>query len=114
MSARSLASYVIITVRFGKKNVCDDISSSSFISLLTGIDNTVCTYGGLLSYDHSSGAETLNAPSGLSILLVDTRVSRNTRLLVEGVRQKKKMMPKVTNNGDSISNTHMFYSSYAF
>ena len=61
----------------------------------TGIDNTVCTHGGLLSYQHSQGARPLKAPAQLKILLVHTDVSRNTRALVDKVRAKLCLMPKV-------------------
>eukprot|EP00095_Tigriopus_kingsejongensis_P001509 maker-scaffold220_size252247-snap-gene-0.12 protein:Tk01509 transcript:maker-scaffold220_size252247-snap-gene-0.12-mRNA-1 annotation:"mevalonate kinase" len=62
----------------------------------SGIDNCVCTYGGLLSYQSSIGKTPLKAPENLRILLINTRVSRNTKALVERVRCKAFEYPKVT------------------
>lgn len=63
----------------------------------SGIDNSVCTFGGLLSYQSSTGKTPLKAPDNLRILLINTRVSRNTKALVERVRSKVYEFPKVTN-----------------
>lgn len=60
-----------------------------------GIDNTVCSHGGLLSYQHSQGARPLGAPGQLRILLIHTGVGRNTRELVDRVRARLCLMPKV-------------------
>ena len=64
--------------------------------IFAGIDNTVCTFGGLLSYSHSAGMTPLDAPRNLRILLINTRVSRNTKRLVERVRGRANALPKVT------------------
>ena len=62
-----------------------------------GIDNTVCTFGGLLRYHPSSTLRmrAALAPSNLRILLINTRVSRNTKALVERVRTRAMALPKV-------------------
>ena len=56
------------------------------------------SYGGLLSYSHSSGASPLPFPraAGLRVLLINTRVSRNTRAMVEKVRAMLGRQPKLT------------------
>lgn len=53
----------------------------------SGIDNTVCTYGGALKF-HSGKIQTLETAQLMQVLLVDTRVPRNTCHLVEKVRSQ--------------------------
>jgi mevalonate kinase len=60
----------------------------------SGIDNTVCTYGGLVKFQNRKVSGFMNVPEA-RILLVDTQISRQTKLLVEGVRQKHDRLPAV-------------------
>jgi len=60
----------------------------------SGIDNAVCTYGGLVKFQNRKVAGFMNVPEA-RILLVDTQISRQTKLLVEGVRQKHDRLPAV-------------------
>lgn len=60
----------------------------------SGIDNAVCTYGGLVKFQERRVAGSLDIPEA-SILLVDTGKSRQTKLLVEGVRKKRDRLPQV-------------------
>ena len=53
----------------------------------SGIDNTTCTYGGAVSF--KAGRSTSVAPSGLRVLLVNTRVPRSTKALVSGVKARR-------------------------
>ena len=63
----------------------------------SGIDNSVCTFGGLLSYSHLQGKQPLDAPKNLRILLINTNQSRNTKAMVERVKKRKTAFPKDTN-----------------
>lgn len=56
----------------------------------------MCTFGGLLSYQSSLGMRPTKAPSNLRILLINTRVSRNTKAMVERVRARACALPKIT------------------
>ncbi|XP_034827911.2 mevalonate kinase [Maniola hyperantus] len=51
----------------------------------SGIDNSTCTFGGLVSFRKGSAARPLRLAACLRVLLVDTRVSRQTKLLAERV-----------------------------
>jgi mevalonate kinase len=66
------------------------------IGLISGIDNTVCTYGGLLRYNSKSSTTRLAAPSSLRILLINTKVPRKTKELVDRVKSKMAVNPTVT------------------
>lgn len=59
----------------------------------SGVDNTICTYGGLIKFVRNKGFSKLSIPKQLHILLVDTRVSRNTGKLVAGVGELHKTFP---------------------
>ena len=66
----------------------------------SGIDNAVSTFGGLVRFAnfarvrHSSQKDLLNNLK-LRILLVGTRVPRNTKSLVESVRSQTKEFPSI-------------------
>jgi len=60
----------------------------------SGIDNSVATYGGVIKF--CSGLMTPQlALEGLDILLTNTGVGRNTRLLVAAVRERYDKFPEV-------------------
>ena len=62
--------------------------------LIVGIDNSVATYGGVIKF--CSGLMTPQlALEGLNILLTNTGVGRNTRLLVAAVRERYDKFPEV-------------------
>lgn len=60
----------------------------------SGIDNSVATFGGVLAY-RAGEMQPVGDLSGLEVLLVNTRVPRNTKELVAAVRSKHNMLPKV-------------------
>ena len=63
-------------------------------SLCPGIDNSVATYGGVVTF--CSGTMTPQSDLvGLNILLTNTCVSRNTRQLVAAVKTRYDLFPKV-------------------
>ncbi|KAK3927386.1 Mevalonate kinase [Frankliniella fusca] len=51
----------------------------------SGLDNTVCTFGSLIAFQRPNTMEKIPLNQGLRVLLVDTKVSRNTKSLVERV-----------------------------
>lgn len=51
----------------------------------SGVDNTICTYGSLVEFRKATGAKQLNIPLKFKILLVNTKVPRNTVAMVKRV-----------------------------
>lgn len=62
----------------------------------SGIDNSVSTFGGILKFKRGKITPFEGNP-GLKILLVNTKVSRNTKSLVASVREKLEKYPNVLN-----------------
>jgi len=77
------------------KSVCEWAYRSEQIvhGTPSGIDNSICTYGGALSFC-SGNVLPMEVP-GLRILLVNTKVPRKTKALVAGVRQRRDRQPAV-------------------
>ncbi|XP_017145858.2 mevalonate kinase [Drosophila miranda] len=61
----------------------------------SGLDNTVCTYGGMLRYVKGQGFQSLRIQKPLNILLVDSRVSRSTADIVAKVRHLAEGFPQL-------------------
>ncbi|KAK7072866.1 hypothetical protein SK128_011160 [Halocaridina rubra] len=59
----------------------------------SGIDNSVCTYGGAVSFK-AGNIEPIHVPP-LKVLLVNTLVPRSTKALVAGVRERKERVRAV-------------------
>ena len=85
-------------------NLCeatkDEISRLAFLSekilhgTPSGVDNSVSSYGGMIEF--ANGVVTLlEAVPRLRILLVNTNVSRNTKHVIEKVRDQFIAMPRV-------------------
>lgn len=55
----------------------------------SGLDNTICTFGSLISFRRPSTIKKIHLNSAVEVLLVDTKVSRKTKLLVEQVAERK-------------------------
>lgn len=68
----------------------------------SGVDNTVCTYGGLLRFVKGQEFQRLHLKQPLDILLVDSKVNRSSADIVAKVRHLKETFPHVI---DSIWNT---------
>lgn len=51
----------------------------------SGVDNTICTYGALVEFRKASGAKQLDIPLKFKVLLVNTKVPRNTVAMVRRV-----------------------------
>ena len=71
---------------------CDNLDTLH--TLYPGIDNSVATYGGVVTFCSGSMAPQSDLV-GLDILLTNTCVGRNTRQLVAAVRERYDMFPKV-------------------
>ncbi|XP_068145640.1 mevalonate kinase [Drosophila tropicalis] len=61
----------------------------------SGVDNTVCTYGGIVRFVKGQGFESLSIHKPLNILLVDSRVSRSTADIVAKVRHLRDAFPQL-------------------
>ncbi|EDW00995.1 mevalonate kinase [Drosophila grimshawi] len=61
----------------------------------SGVDNTVCTYGGILRFVKGQGFQALCIQKPLSILLVDSRISRSTADIVAKVRHLGEEFPQL-------------------
>lgn len=61
----------------------------------SGVDNTVCTYGGMLRFCKGQGFKSLKVHGPLNILLVDSKVNRSTADVIAKVRHLIKTFPKV-------------------
>lgn len=51
----------------------------------SGVDNTVCTYGSLVEFCKANGAKQLNIPLKFKILLINTNVQKDTKVMVKRV-----------------------------
>lgn len=63
----------------------------------SGVDNTICTYGGILKFAKGQGFSKISIPkqNKLNVLLVDSGVSRNTANLVAHVKDQHDKFPKL-------------------
>ncbi|CAD5222670.1 unnamed protein product [Bursaphelenchus xylophilus] len=61
----------------------------------SGLDAAICTYGGLALYKPTKRIENLQNVPDLKVILVNSRVERNTTRLVQTVRDRFKKFPKV-------------------
>ncbi|KAI1292079.1 Mevalonate kinase [Halotydeus destructor] len=61
----------------------------------SGIDNSICTFGGTLLFKQGKILEHLQSPPQLKTLLVYTNVRRNTKALVESVVKRRETFPDV-------------------
>lgn len=83
------------------KNAQDNISKWAFCSekimhgTPSGLDNTICTYGNIVKFYKGVTPTTIKLKTHLNILLVDTKVTRSTMILVNKVRKLKNDHPKM-------------------
>ncbi|XP_071538315.1 mevalonate kinase-like isoform X2 [Panulirus ornatus] len=77
------------------KNVCHwaFVSEQIVHGTPSGIDNSICTYGGAVSFKYGESSP-VQVPS-LQILLVSTGVPRSTKALVTGVRKRRERLTQV-------------------
>jgi mevalonate kinase len=64
----------------------------------SGIDNSICTFGGALLFRNGKIEEQIQNVQPLPVILVNTKVARNTKALVEKVRQKYQKFPQIIDN----------------
>ena len=69
---------------------CENI----FHSTPSGIDNAVCTYGGVVKFQNRVVVDSIAIPEA-RIVLVNTQVSRQTKSLVELIRRTRDTFPAV-------------------
>ncbi|MDH5402919.1 MAG: mevalonate kinase, partial [Candidatus Heimdallarchaeota archaeon] len=62
----------------------------------SGIDNSIATFGGYIRFENGF-IEQKQMTSNLPILIVDTKIPRNTKKLVEGVAKLKDLYPEIIN-----------------
>ncbi|XP_022227780.2 mevalonate kinase [Drosophila obscura] len=100
------AAFLILSGHFDQENYSQEenqalISSWAYEServnhgTPSGLDNTVCTYGGMLRYVKGQGFQSLRIQKPLNILLVDSRVSRSTADIVAKVRHLAEGFPQL-------------------
>lgn len=61
----------------------------------SGVDNTICTYGGIVRFTKGEPFTQVQVPKPLHVLLVDSKVSRSTAKLVEGVAALRSKFPNL-------------------
>ncbi|XP_072745943.1 mevalonate kinase-like [Anoplolepis gracilipes] len=61
----------------------------------SGIDNSVCTYGSIIEFRRGESVKVLPNMPSLNILLVDSKISRNTKDLVERVAKTRQSFPVI-------------------
>jgi mevalonate kinase len=53
------------------------------------VDNTICTYGGLVEFRKGASPKLVEMTTKFSLILVNTKVPRNTKFLVKNVALKR-------------------------
>ena len=61
----------------------------------SGIDNTICTFGSIIEYRKGDRLIPIYGAKIMRVLLVDTRVPRSTKALVESLAQLKSKYPHI-------------------
>ncbi|XP_076749070.1 ALG6 alpha-1,3-glucosyltransferase garnysstan isoform X1 [Xylocopa sonorina] len=71
----------------------------------SGIDNSVCTYGSIIEFKKDDYIKPISNVHAMRILLIDTRVNRSTKALMERLLELKTRYPVIINLiMDSIDN----------
>lgn len=61
----------------------------------SGIDNSVCTYGSIIEFRRDEPVNILSEISSMEILLVDSKIMRNTRDQITRVIELKQLFPEI-------------------
>ncbi|XP_046611362.1 mevalonate kinase [Neodiprion virginianus] len=61
----------------------------------SGIDNAICTYGSIVEFRKNEILQPITGTKSMRVLLVDTKVLRSTKALVEKVAELKEKYPNV-------------------
>lgn len=61
----------------------------------SGIDNAVCTYGSIIEFKKGEYMKPMNNIQPMKILLIDTRVSRSTKAILEKLLELKNRYPVI-------------------
>ena len=81
------------------------IKMCEFFLHFEGLDNSICTFGSLLTFRRPNTIVRIPLHSSLRVLLVDTKVSRNTRVLVDKVAKLRESHGKTVTK---IMEVHFF------
>ncbi|KAK0098866.1 hypothetical protein PV326_000801 [Microctonus aethiopoides] len=61
----------------------------------SGVDNSICTYGSIIEFKRGEKLEPISGVKTMRILLVDTRVQRSTKALVDKLAELKNKYPDI-------------------
>lgn len=79
----------------------------------SGIDNTICTYGSMVSFRKGSAPNNIRTAREIRGILVDTKVPKNTSVQIKKVVDLKSKHPKIVesilNSIDELTNEAMEY-----
>lgn len=62
------------------------------------MDTTVCTYGSMVEFRKGDPLKLIELKTSIRILLIDSKIQRETKALVAKVSQMHKKYPKMVNN----------------
>ncbi|EGI65725.1 PREDICTED: mevalonate kinase-like [Acromyrmex echinatior] len=63
----------------------------------SGIDNSVCTYGSMIKFQHKRVINTLSHISNIKILLVNTNITRSTKSQIKRAARTRDLYPGIIN-----------------
>lgn len=61
----------------------------------SGVDNTICTFGGLVEFRKGTTPKQMEIITKFKLILINTKVPRNTKALVKNVADLKTKFPKI-------------------
>lgn len=72
--------------------------NSSLLNIFLGIDNTVCTYGSVVEFRKGTSPKMIPIKAIIEILLINSKVQRETKTLVAKVSQIRHKYPNAVDN----------------
>lgn len=105
-AAISIATIAAVSSLFGrlsKQRICDMSLGAERIvhNNPSGADSAICTYGGLMLFNRTDGARSINSKMDLQLVIVDSGVKRVTGKLVSSVKKLHEDDPELF---DDLSN----------
>lgn len=91
-AAISIATIAAVSSLFGrlsKKKICDmSLDAEKIVhNNPSGADSAICTYGGLMLFDRSEGAKSINSKTDFQLVVVNSGIERITGKLVSKVKR---------------------------